>query len=277
MPKNAKIRSVENVPRKTTSCSWRLTFGSMPHALLFIHGFPHDGSLWEPQINDLSDVAIPIAPDLNGFGRNAGALSHTITMEEHARDLKMLLDERGIDRVVLCGLSMGGYIAMAFLDLFPDRVKGLILCNTRANADDTDGKKGREELAEEVMRKGTAVIARGMLPKMLSEHTRKERPEAALKIEAMMERQPPEGIAASSRGMAQRPDRTAWLKNVNVPTLIITGSADRVMELSTSTTMHEAIEGSRLVVIEEAGHLSNVDAPAEFNAAVREFLQRIPD
>src|SRR5690606_17033890 len=209
--------------------------------------------------------------------RNAGALSHTITMEEHARDLKMLLVERGIDRVVLCGLSMGGYIAMAFLDLFPDRVKGLILCNTRANADDADGRKGREELAEEVMRKGTAVIARGMLPKMLSERTRKERPEVARKIEAMMERQPPEGIAASSRGMAQRPDRTAWLKNVKMPTLIITGSADRVMELSTSTTMHEAIEGSRLVVIEEAGHLSNVDAPAEFNAAVREFLQRIPD
>jgi len=112
--------------------------------LLCIHGFPLDHTLWDPQVAGLRDVADVLAPDLRGFGSDRRILPEVMTMEAFATDLKALLDERGVDRAVLCGLSMGGYIAMAFLELWPERVAGLILCNTRANADTPEGRAARK-------------------------------------------------------------------------------------------------------------------------------------
>jgi pimeloyl-ACP methyl ester carboxylesterase len=243
--------------------------------LLFIHGFPLDHRSWKGQVDALNDVANVLAPDLRGFGNDKRALPEAMTMEAYAEDLKVLLDEQGIERVVLCGLSMGGYIALAFLTAWPEHVAGLVLANTRANADDEQGREGREETAQNAFDKGMEVIARGMLPKLLTDRTRNESPATAEHIASIIAEQRPEAVAAAARGMAIRMDRIALLPSITVPTLIITGSDDALMPLPTSQAMADAIPNSTLVVLPKAAHLSNVDAPEAFNAAIVGFLQRV--
>lgn len=240
--------------------------------LLFIHGFPLDASLWNDQVEGLADVAQVLVPDLRGFGDDKRELPKAMTMEAHAQDLKELLDECGVERVVLCGLSMGGYIAMAFLERWPDRVAGLVLANTKATADDIAAREGREQSAVNAMEKGMAVMARAMAPKLLTEATQRDRPELLQRVEGMIARQLPEAAAASARGMALRPYRLEWLQGVRVPVLVITGDADELMPLATSEAMAQAAPKSRLVVIPDAGHLSNMERPVAFNNAVRSFL-----
>ncbi len=242
--------------------------------LLLIHGFPHDHTLWEPQLAGLSDVARVIAPDLRGFGLNPD-VPDTMTMEDHARDLKDLLDRLGIERAVIGGLSMGGYIALAFAELFPQALLGLMLCNTRSAADGEQAREGREATARKALDEGVAVIAEGMLPKMISPKSAQTHPDLSMFVENMMARQHAEGVAASARGMALRPDRTAILTNVKAPTLVITGSADTLIPPSESEAMAEKIPGSELVVIPDVAHLSNLEDVEAFNAAVRKFLGRM--
>lgn len=247
----------------------------MKRTLLLIHGFPLDGSIWRDQMKGLADVADVMAPDLRGFGDDRRPLPTAMTMEDFAEDLRVLLDARGVERAVLCGLSMGGYVAMAFAERWPERVDGLILCNTRATADTFEGKAAREQTALDAMDKGAAVIARAMVPKVLSERTRRHHPEMAGRVEAIMARQQPKAIAAAARGMARRPDRTAALRQLELPGLIITGGDDALMPLPTSEAMHEALKGSRMVVIDGAAHLTNVEAPHLFNEAVMQFLDEL--
>jgi len=240
--------------------------------LLFIHGFPLDASMWNDQVEGLADVAQVIAPDLRGFGDDKRELPKAMTMESHAQDLKELLDERGIDRVVLCGLSMGGYIALAFLERWPERVEALVLANTKATADDDAARAGREQSALNAMEKGMAVMARAMAPKLLTEDVRRDRPELLERVEAMIARQLPEAAAASARGMALRPDKLQWMKGIAIPMLVMTGDADELMPLATSEAMAQAVPQSRLVVLPHAGHLSNMEQPVAFNSAIRDFL-----
>jgi len=240
--------------------------------LLLIHGFPHDRTLWTGTAEALADDANVIAPDLRGFGEDRRPLPEAMTMEAYAEDLKALLDEHGVDRAVLCGLSMGGYIALAFLERWPERVQGLILCNTKATADTDEAKSARKETAQNAFGKGVPVIARGMVPKVLADRTRSEQPDLVNAAEAMMARQRPEAVAAAALGMALRPDRTPMLSTITVPTLIISGSEDGLMPLPTSEAMLKAIPGSELVVIPGVAHLSNLEAPAAFQTAVAVFL-----
>lgn len=251
-------------------------FGAMAlPTLLLIHGFPLDGSFWQPQVEGLSGAAHVLAPDLRGFGTDARPLPEAMTMESYAEDMKELLDGAGIERAVLCGLSMGGYVAMAFLEQWPDRAAGLILCNTRSTADSEEGKAARERTALDALSKGAGVIARAMAPKVLSQRTRDEHPEEARRIEAIMARQRPDAIAAAARGMALRPDRTEALRRIAVPSLIITGSEDDLMPFETSEAMHRAIPGSTLVVINGAAHLSSAESSSEFNGEVSRFLAQL--
>src|SRR5689334_5867802 len=151
--------------------------------LLLLHGFPHDSTLWTPQIEGLRDVADVIAPDLRGFGSNTD-VPEKMLMEDYAAEVKALLEKERTGRVVLCGLSMGGYVAMAFMEAWPNKVHGLILSNTRANADTPEARKGRFETADNAYSKGVPVIARGMVTKLLSQHTQRERPDLVRWLEA---------------------------------------------------------------------------------------------
>lgn len=242
--------------------------------LLMIHGFPLDRTLWRTQIEGLQSVARVIAPDLRGFGRSDDA-PETMTMDNYAADLKTLLDSLNLQRIVLCGLSMGGYIALAFLAKYPGSVRGLILANTRAVPDSDQAREGRYAMVKQAFDEGVRSIAEALLPKILTEATIAKRTSLTTFIRSMMAGQRAEGVAAALRGMAERPDRTPMLGAINIPTLIITGEADSIIPVSESQAMNEAIPGSKLVIIPETAHLSNVEAPEAFNAAVRDFLGKL--
>ena len=242
--------------------------------LLMIHGFPLDRSLWRSQIEGLQGMARIIAADLRGFGQSAEA-PETMTMEEYAADLKALLNSLNVSRVVVCGLSMGGYVALAFLAKYPDAVTGLILANTRAGADSEQARESRYANVKKAYEEGVPAIADAMLPKMLTAATLNDRPSLSAYVRSMIARQRASGVAAALRGMAARPDRASMLGAINIPVLIITGGDDTLIPASESEEMSRTIPGSRLVIIPRAAHLSNVEQPEAFNAAVREFLGKV--
>lgn len=244
--------------------------------LLLIHGFPHDRTLWAPQLTGMADAARVIAPDLRGFGAWADLPDRPVlTMEDHARDLRDLLDALRIERAVIAGLSMGGYVALAFLDAFPERTRGLVLCSTRAGADTEEGRKGRQATADRVLREGTAGLAEELAPQMLSAATRTARPELIADVRTMIARQRPAAVAAAALGMARRMDRRPMLPGIRVPTLVLTGDADEMIPDTESRAMAAAIPGSRLVVVPDAGHLVGLEAPQAFDRAVRSFLEPV--
>lgn len=241
------------------------------YPLLLIHGFPHDRTLWQAQLHGLGDGIRVIAPDLRGFGGSTD-VPGTMTMDAYAADLEHLLEELGVTEAVICGLSMGGYVALALLAAYPNVVRGLILCNTRAGADDEKGRAGRHAMAMKARDEGVVSIAETLTPKMMANTTAVAHPDRCVMVQEMMVRQRAGAVIAALRGMATRADRTPMLAQITVPTLIITGSADDMIPPSESEAMAAAITGSKLVVIPGAGHLSNVEAPDAFNAAVREFI-----
>ena len=243
--------------------------------LLLIHGYPLDRTLWQPQVDGLADIARVIAPDLRGFGQS-DAPKGAYTMETHAEDLRALLDVLQVERAVVCGLSMGGYIALAFWSKYTDRVRGLILVDTRAGADAPAARQARLDMVEQVKQHGSAPAADAMLSRVLAESTRQSRPDVVESIHAMMLRQPPVGIIGAQLGMAERPDSTPTLPTITVPTLVVFGAEDVITPAETEgRSLADAIPGAKLVIIPNAGHLSNLEQSEVFNAAVREFLTRV--
>jgi 3-oxoadipate enol-lactonase len=240
--------------------------------LLFVHGYPLDHTLWQPQIEGLADMAWLIMPDLRGFGQS-DAPDQVYTMDQHADDLAALLDVLKIERAVVCGLSMGGYIALAFWRKYATRVRGLILVDTRAGTDAPAARQSRLDMVELVKRHGAAAAAKAMLPRLMAESTRQSRPDVVESVRAMMLRQPPVGIIGAQLGMAERPDSTPTLPTITVPTLAVFGDQDVITPAEPDgRILAEAIPDARLVVIPNAGHLSNLEQPEAFNATVREFL-----
>ena len=242
--------------------------------LLLIHGFPHDHALWEPQLDGLQDAARVIAPDLRGFGL-VEEIPQVMTMDDYAADIKALLDQLGIEKAVIGGLSMGGYVALAFAANYPEALRGLVLCNTRAVADNEQARAGRYATAQKALDEGMVPIAEAMLPKMISERSALANPDLSMAVENLIARQSPEAVAAAARGMAIRPDRTTVLADIKVPVLVITGSADTLIPPAESEAMASKIPDCEVVVIPNVAHLSNLEDPEAFNAAVRKFLVRV--
>ena len=242
--------------------------------LLLVHGFPLDRTLWAAQVRGLANLARVIVPDLRGFGES-GLPTGAVTVDVYAEDLRGLLDVLGIKSAVVAGLSMGGYIAFAFYRQNPQRVRGLILANTKAGADSLEGKKGRDDSAALAREKGTAAIAERMLPKMLTPKTAVEHPLIAATVNTMMSRQSVDGVVGALAAMRDRPDSTPTMSQVSVPTLVITGAEDNLIPPKESELMRDGIRGSRLVTIPGAAHLSSVEQPDAFNQAVREFLKSL--
>ncbi len=238
--------------------------------LLLIHAFPLSGAMWDRQVAALSRSYRLIVPDLRGFGASQ-IVPGTSSLDQYADDLAGLLDQLGLapQRVAIGGLSMGGYIAFAFLRRYRERVDALILADTRAPADSEEGRQGREKNARLAEEQGPGAIADQMLPKLLAPHA-----SDALRAEVrrLIESNDRAGVAAALRAMAARPDSTPLLAVIDVPTLIIVGAEDGLTPPSDARAMHAAIGGSRLVEIERAGHLANLEAPEEFNAAVQGLL-----
>jgi 3-oxoadipate enol-lactonase len=247
------------------------TDAGMGRPVVLIHGYPFNRSLWDEQVAALSSSYRVIAPDLRGFG-DTDASSGPATMNRMADDVARLMDHLGISQAVIGGLSMGGYVALAFYKQFPSRVRALVLADTRAQADTEEAKQTRVQQAEKALSEGMAGIADAMLPKLLTPETVSKRPEIVKRVRDMMLKTKPEGAASALLGMAEREDQTPLLSKITSPTLILVGAEDAITPVADSEKMHNAIAGSRLVVLENAGHVSNLERSEVFYRTFKDFL-----
>ncbi len=241
--------------------------------VLFIHGFPLNHAMWRPQIEALGEDYRIIAPDLRGFG-GSSYTAGTVTMRQFADDLLGVLDQLWItDPITLCGLSMGGYIAFQFVENYPERLNGLILCDTKASPDSEDAAKNRHKLAESVLKKGAEVVAQTMPEKLFAKETLKNRTEIVDECKQMMLAAHPEGIAAALRGMAERPDMSTLLPKINLPTLVIVGEEDQITTLEEMSQMAGIISKSTFLKVPNAGHMAPLEQPEPVNQSIKTFLQ----
>src|SRR5829696_642933 len=240
--------------------------------LVLLHAFPLDGRMWAPQVEALAGTYQVIVPDLRGFGAARDQAVEEAGMDLLADDVARLLDDRGLDRVVLGGLSLGGYVALAFLRRHAARVSGLVLLDTKATADGDQARGDRLAMVERVQAEGVGFGPEAMLPKRLGETSREHRPELVEKVAALIREQTPAAIAGAQRGMAARSDATDVLGSIQVPTLVITGQEDAVTGPEVGRDLAAAIPGARFLLVEEAGHLANVEQPEIVNEALLDFL-----
>jgi 3-oxoadipate enol-lactonase len=230
--------------------------------------------MWQPQLAVVPQGWRFIAPDLRGFGRShVGDPTLPATMEGYARDVVGLLDHLGVGKAVIAGLSMGGYVAFALLRLAPERVAGLVLADTRAEADDDGARTSRDRMAETLAQGGAAAVCERMLPGLLGVTTRSSRPEVVERVRQLALTQRPEAIRPAIQSLKSRPDSTPLLGGVGCPTLVVVGDEDEITRVDSVRRMHGRIPGAALAVIERAGHLSNLEQPEAFNAALKGFLQ----
>ena len=240
----------------------------IPVALL--HGFPHNRALWAPQMGALVDRARCIAPDFRGFGESS---KHApFPLDQFADDIALLLRGLGIERAVVAGLSMGGYVAFALWRRHRSLVRALVLADTRAGADTVEGRAKRLELIDIARTRGSGAVADNQITGMLGKTTREKRPALIDQVHRMLESAPVDGIVGALEAMMGRIDSTATLATIDVPTLVLVGQEDALTPVAEAELLHEAIRGSRLEVIEHAGHVSNLERPAAFNHVLSEFL-----
>jgi 3-oxoadipate enol-lactonase len=243
--------------------------------MLFVHGFPLSHSMWRGQLEAFASDHRVIAPDLRGFG-GSDVTEGTVTMDQHADDLVALLDELSINEpVVLCGLSMGGYVAWQFQQKYPERLRALILCDTRAIADTPDGVENRKRLAKMVVENGSAAVASAMLPNLFSPATGARNQSVIDGLRQTISATSPQGIAAASLGMAERPDVTSLLPSIETPSLLIVGEDDGISTPKEMKTIADAMPNSRLEVISEAGHMSPLENPRAVNLVIQQFLHEL--
>jgi pimeloyl-ACP methyl ester carboxylesterase len=249
--------------------------GSGP-PLVLLHGFPFNRSMWREQAEALSARYRVITPDLRGLGETTAADGNEpATMNLMAQDVAALMERLGIARAAIGGLSMGGYVALALVHKFRLRVRALVLADTRPQADTDEARANREQQAQKALAEGMDSLADAMLPKLLAPSTLSEQPSIVERVRRMITSTRPEGAASALRGMAQRSDRTFFLPDIIAPTLIIVGSEDRITPLADAELMRREIRGSRLEVIEGAGHVSNLERPMQFNYALKDFLDAL--
>jgi 3-oxoadipate enol-lactonase len=241
--------------------------------VIFLHAFPLNRRMWEGELTALLGEARYrlVALDWRGFGESE-ITSEISTMELLADDVAGLMDALGMQNAVLCGLSMGGYAAFAFLRKYPQRVGGLILADTRPGADTPEAQANRENVARIAETQGTGAIADLQVPRLLSEYTRQQHPDVEARVRQLIDEATPRGIAAASRGMAQRTDSSDLLAGITCPTLVIVGEQDALTPPTVAQDYASRIPGAQYVVIPQAGHLSNLEQPEVFLLAISGFL-----
>jgi len=277
-------------------------------ALVLVHGHPFDRSMWSPQVASLASRCRVVAPDLRGYGASgpipdppgfraegptsvphsradvapsfrgdasSSVLSGKTLLSTFAADLLALVDDLGIERFALGGLSMGGQIVMECYRQFPNRITALLLADTFPRADDKAARDTRLAAADRMAREGTGWYAAENLAKMIAPYNVEALPPVADHVRRMMLAAPPQGAAAALRGRAERPDYRQLLTTVTVPTLIVVGADDEFTPVSDAEEMHALLPNSTLVVIDRAAHLPNLEQPDAFNAAVHTFLDTL--
>jgi 3-oxoadipate enol-lactonase len=237
--------------------------------LVLLHAFPLDRTMWEPQLRGLADGYRVLAFDFPGFGES-GAATEGFTIEALADITADFLDAIGITgAVVAIGLSMGGYVALALARQHPHRLRGLILADTKAEPDDEAAKAVRDEMANLVRTQGVAGLMDRLLPKLVSDGARSQLLE---QVRSIAQRQSVATIVFALLALRDRPDATPGLAHVTVPTLVLVGENDAITPPQTAMALAERILGAVQVTVLGAGHLTNLEAPEEFNNQVRKFV-----
>ena len=237
--------------------------------LVLLHGFPLDARIWERQLETFGDRFRVIAPDLPGFGRSAS--DQKFTIKSLAEDVHQLLKQIGALPCALGGLSMGGYVALAFAKLCPRDLNALILIDTRAEGDTAEGKEKRNKMIELARGQGSRAVADQMFPNMVTAAHGAD-PSVGGKLRTIMEACPPRTIEHALLAMRDRPDFTSDLPSIGVPTLILVGANDAITPPPMAQAMHKAISRSKLVEIPDAGHMTPMEQPDAVNRAIRDFL-----
>jgi len=242
--------------------------------VLLVHGFPLDLTMWNAQIEALSQRYHVIAPDLRGFGASESMSSDVYSMEQFADDLADLLDTLEVtEQVTFCGLSMGGYIAWQFWRKHRARLKKLILCDTRAAANTPQGAETRRKMANHVLRSGTGEIAALMLPNLLADSTRKKNQGIVEKLTTVIRNTDPRAIAAAQHGMAQRDDFSDELADIDIQTLLLVGEQDTLTTSGEMQGIANCMPRAHMVTLPNAGHMSPMENPQVANQAILDFLK----
>ncbi len=246
------------------------------HPVLLVHGFPLDHTMWDEQLDGLADLGRLIAPDLRGFGLSREASTEGLSIEQFADDLAHLLDALWISEpVVFCGLSMGGYIAFEFWRKHADRVRGLVLCDTRADDDAPETKAARQTMAARVREQGIEAIVEAMQPRMFSPCTSADRPGDVERWKAMVRGCPVDTAAAALLAMGRRRNSTELLPAIDRPTLVVVGADDVTSPPGEMRALAAAVPNSQFAVIPDAGHLTPIENPAAFNRVLGDWLNRL--
>jgi len=252
---------------------------SSGRTVVFLHAFPLHAEMWEPQLRAVSEGWAALAPDFRGFGAStpdgAGAARGDASLEDYAADVVALLDALGVRRAALCGCSMGGYAALSVLRRFPGRVNALLLADTRATADSDAAKTSRAAMLDLLDREGPHAVAAEMRPKLVGATSRSERPDVLAAIDSLMGRATARGIGFAIARMVTRPDATEALAAFRGPVCVVVGAEDTLTPPAEAASMAAMVPGAALVTIPRAGHLSNLEAPDAFNAAMHDWLAAV--
>jgi 3-oxoadipate enol-lactonase len=246
-----------------------LEAGSGPPVVL-LHGFPLSADMWRAQLENVPEGWRFIAPDLRGFGPEAMAPTHS--MDDMAESVVAFLRAMRIDKVTLGGLSMGGYVAFAVMRRAPELAVRLILADTRATADNEQGRAARNKMVETLRTLGVSAVADEIMPKLLGETTRRHAPEVETRVRTLIAVNTAEGLAGAVSAMRDRPDSSSLLSSISVPTLVLVGEEDVLTPPADAEAMRSKLSRARLVGIPRAGHLSNLEAPEAFSTALADFL-----
>jgi pimeloyl-ACP methyl ester carboxylesterase len=248
--------------------------GSGPPVVL-LHAFPLSAAMWEHQYGPLGGVSRLITPDLPGFGRSPAAQREP-SVDLMADEVKGLLAQLGLDAVVLGGLSMGGYVTMAFLRRHPERVRAIVLADTKAGADTEAARANRERIAEAILADGdTAALAEELLPTLVGETTLQSRPGVVELVRSDICASEPTAVAWAQRAMAARPDSVDTLRKARLPALVIVGEEDVLTPAAEAEAMASVLPHAELVRIPRAGHLSALEHPTAFNDAIMSWLSNL--
>jgi pimeloyl-ACP methyl ester carboxylesterase len=242
--------------------------------ILFIHGFPFDRTMWRHQLAGLSRWK-RIALDLRGAGASS-VPPDGYSVARYADDIVQVLDTLGLDRAVVCGLSLGGYILFELLRRHPGRVRAAVFCNTKATADSAEARRGRDEMAVLAAREGTAAVAERLLPRLLAAATFAAQPEVVAHVREMVNRTPVAGLVGALHALRDRPDSTPTLGTIAVPALVIAGEEDKIAPPDEMRAMAQAIPGvggAQFAVIPAAGHLAPLEQPLATSRALADFLE----
>jgi pimeloyl-ACP methyl ester carboxylesterase len=246
---------------------------------ILLHAFPLSADQWLPQLSRVPPGWRVVAPDVRGF-RGMGEAYQDVgldsaTMATHAADVLQLMNHLDVDRAVVGGLSMGGYITLAVARAAIGRLDGIVLADTKAGADSEEGQAARDAMIAKVTAEGVGAIADQMLPKLLGATTQQEQPDLTDAVRALILRNSPEAVASAVRAMKMRPDSTPDLAGITCPALVICGTEDVLTPPTESAAMAESLPSAQAVFIPKAGHLSNLEAPLAFNDALNAFLSKL--